>query len=61
MEGTSADVDNISRILQEDYREVIYLIVTRLDISFVVGGVSQHMKSLKHSHWMVVCCILRYL
>ncbi|XP_077217898.1 uncharacterized protein LOC143852403 [Tasmannia lanceolata] len=41
--------------------KLIYLTVTRPDISFVVGSVSQHMSSPRTSHWAAVIQILRYL
>jgi len=40
--------------------KLIYLTVTRHDISFDVGVVSQFMEAPKKAHWDAVCCILRY-
>ncbi|XP_043710586.1 uncharacterized protein LOC122659549 [Telopea speciosissima] len=40
---------------------LIYLTVTRLDISFVVGVISQFMQTPKQVHWEAACRILRYL
>jgi hypothetical protein len=36
-------------------------ICTRLDISFVVGVVFQHLSNLNKQHWTIVECIMRYL
>ena len=41
--------------------KLIYLTVTRPDITFSVGVVSQFMQNPKLSHWEAVCRILRYL
>ncbi|XP_043710154.1 secreted RxLR effector protein 161-like [Telopea speciosissima] len=41
--------------------KLIYLTVTRPDISFVVGVISQFMQCPKKIHWDVACHILRYL
>ncbi|GAV90477.1 hypothetical protein CFOL_v3_33886 [Cephalotus follicularis] len=41
--------------------KLIYLTVTRLDISFAVGVLSQFMQAPKKAHWDVVIRILRYL
>ena len=41
--------------------KLIYLTVTRPDISFAVSVVSQHMSSPQQSHWTAVCRILRYV
>ncbi|KAL0452911.1 UNVERIFIED_CONTAM: Retrovirus-related Pol polyprotein from transposon TNT 1-94 [Sesamum latifolium] len=40
---------------------LIYLILTRPDISFAVGVMSRYMKNPKKSHLVVVCLILRYV
>ncbi|XP_042490918.1 uncharacterized mitochondrial protein AtMg00810-like [Macadamia integrifolia] len=39
--------------------KLIYLIVTRSDISSAVGVIGQFMGSPKHAHWDVDCHILR--
>ena len=39
----------------------IYIIVTRPDITFIVGVLSQYMQSLYQLHWIVSCRILQYL
>ena len=41
--------------------KLIYLTVTRPDITFVVGIVSQFMQTPEQQHWEAVCYILRYL
>ncbi|XP_043714978.1 uncharacterized mitochondrial protein AtMg00810-like [Telopea speciosissima] len=41
--------------------KLIYLIVTRPDISFAVGVISEFMQPPKKPHWEVACRILRYL
>jgi len=49
----------------ERYRRLVdklnYLIVTRLDIAFLVSVVSQFLSSPHTSHWDAVIQILRYL
>jgi len=41
--------------------KLIYLTITRPDISFVAGVVSQFMQNPHLDHWNVVMCILRYV
>ena len=41
--------------------KLIYLTVTRPDIAFAVGVVSQFMHAPRQPHWEAVCRILRYL
>jgi len=41
--------------------KLIYLTITRPDISFVVGVVSQFMQNPHVDHWNVVMRILRYV
>ena len=41
--------------------KLIYLTVTRPDITFAVGVVSQFMQNPKQQHWEAVCRILKYL
>jgi len=41
--------------------KLIYLTITRLDISFAVGVVSQFMQNPHLDHWNVVMRILRYV
>ncbi|XP_056173938.1 secreted RxLR effector protein 161-like [Syzygium oleosum] len=40
---------------------LIYLTVTRPDISFAIGVVSHFMESPKKAHWDAICRILRFL
>ncbi|RDX62553.1 hypothetical protein CR513_59101, partial [Mucuna pruriens] len=50
---------------RERYRrlvgKLIYLTITRPDISFAVGVVSQFMQAPCVDHWAAVLCILRYI
>ena len=41
--------------------KLIYLTVTRPNITFAVGFVSQFMQSPKQQHWDALCRILKYL
>ena len=41
--------------------KLICLTVTRLDITYVVGAVSQYMHASRQPHFEAVCRILRYL
>lgn len=41
--------------------KLIYLTVTRPDITYAVGVVSQYMSAPQHPHFDAVCRILRYL
>ncbi|RDX85047.1 Copia protein, partial [Mucuna pruriens] len=41
--------------------KLIYLTITRPDISFAVGVVSQFMQAPCVDHWTLVLCILRYI
>ena len=41
--------------------KLIYLTITRLDISFAVGVVSQFMQSPHNDHWDALIRILRYI
>jgi hypothetical protein len=41
--------------------KLIYLTITRLDISFAVGVVSQFMQSPHKDHWDAVIRILKYI
>jgi len=52
-----ADLEKYKRLIDK----IIYLIVTRPDITFVVGVFSRYMQSLYQLHWTVACRILRYL
>jgi hypothetical protein len=40
---------------------LIYLIITRLDIAYIIHVVIQFVASLTTVHWTTVLCILRYL
>lgn len=40
---------------------LIYLSITRPDITFVVGIISKFMTAPKQSHWMATKWIVRYL
>ena len=41
--------------------KLIYLTVTRLDITFVMGVLSRYKQSPHQLHWIAACRILRYL
>jgi hypothetical protein len=41
--------------------KLLYVTVTRPDISFAVNRASQFMENPRYSHWQAVCLILRYL
>ena len=51
------DVERYRRLVDK----LIYLTMTRPDITFYVGVVNQFMQNPKLSHWEAVCRILRYL
>ena len=40
---------------------LVYLTITRLDISFVVQQVNEFLQTLRHLHLAVVCRIIRYV
>jgi len=53
--------DSHTLMIQEDIGELIYLIVTRPDITFVVGVLSRFMHQAREAHWSVALRILTYI
>ena len=53
---TLENLDRYRRLI----RKIIYLTVTKSDITFVVGVLSQYMQTPHQLHWGVACRVLRY-
>ena len=60
IDDSGDDFEDVTQYRRQ-VRKLIYLTVTRPDLSFTVGVVSQYMQKPKICHWNAVLKILHYI